>query len=500
MPQGTTIRGVPRSLAQDAWWLATEVTGLPGHKDTIHRKPDILDGPGRQRAIALVALLAIGDFLFWGHAPGLSIALFFCSIFAFSLLIGPQPRAVLKPTLLMLATSLPAIEYLQFLSVAFLITGLAISTAWARIGGGATLSLCLRTALRFVSAIPVLGIRDLISLTRQTIRLKLSPIPLLRNWALPLGGGLILASLLIEANPILDNWFGDLLHFDLPWDDLLERVFFWAGLGLLSWPFLTEQPVKAEHFGPFRPARTLPVGLNAISVRNALVLFNIMLAVQTLLDLNYLWAGASLPDGMTYATYAKRGAYPLLITALLAGAFALASRPFLAERRGLRLMVMLWLGQNVALTASSALRLSLYIDAYGLTYLRLHTTIWIAVVALGLSLTAWQIWRERTNLWLLLRCSILGLTTLYIACFINFAHIIARYNLSHFAKPDIYYICELGPTAAAAIHAAGGLGPKLRAPVPKIKGWRDWGLREWRVTRYLEQTALSEPAHEDPRR
>ena len=60
----------------------------------------------------------------------------------------------------------------------------------------------------------------------------------------------------------------------------------------------------------------------------SLILFNALFALQSGLDLVYLWGGASLPDGMSHAEYAHRGAYPLIVTALLAAGFVLiAMRP-----------------------------------------------------------------------------------------------------------------------------------------------------------------------------
>jgi hypothetical protein len=59
-----------------------------------------------------------------------------------------------------------------------------------------------------------------------------------------------------------------------------------------------------------------------------LILFNAMFLIQTCLDMLYLWGSATLPDGLTYADYAHRGAYPLIVTALLAGWFAIvATKP-----------------------------------------------------------------------------------------------------------------------------------------------------------------------------
>nr|WP_280526934.1 ATP-binding protein [Rhizobium ruizarguesonis] len=69
------------------------------------------------------------------------------------------------------------------------------------------------------------------------------------------------------------------------------------------------------------PTKNSPLG-HASLLRSPL-LFNALFAVQTLLDLVYLWGGADLPDHMSHAEYAHRGAYPLIATALLAAGFIL---------------------------------------------------------------------------------------------------------------------------------------------------------------------------------
>lgn len=204
---------------------------------------------------------------------------------------------------------------------------------------------------------------------------------------------------------------------------------------------------------------------------------------------------ATLPDGMTAAEYAHRGAYPLLITALLAGGFALAARPFAREDRRLRRLLLLWLAQNLALTLSALLWLELYVEAFGLTCLRLFAAIWMGLVG-------WQVWRDLPNRWLVVRRLGLGLAMLYAACFVNFVAIIATENLS---SPDLdgTCVCALGPTVAAAIAASGvelwaqHSDTHSRAPCPWIECWRDWGFRNCRVHRCLD--GLQETVQEDPR-
>ena len=62
------------------------------------------------------------------------------------------------------------------------------------------------------------------------------------------------------------------------------------------------------------------------AVLRSLVIFNVMFACQTFMDMNYLWGGGQLPEGITYAQYAQKGAYPLIVTALLAALFVLISQ------------------------------------------------------------------------------------------------------------------------------------------------------------------------------
>ena len=104
----------------------------------------------------------------------------------------------------------------------------------------------------------------------------------------------------------------------------------------------------------------------------SLVVFNGLFALQNGLDLAFLWSGAPLPEGVSFAEYAHRGAYLLIVTALLAGAFVLAFlRPGAAQSRAVRWLVIAWFGQNLMMVASSALRTLDYVAAYGLTQLRI---------------------------------------------------------------------------------------------------------------------------------
>ncbi|MBL8561320.1 MAG: DUF4173 domain-containing protein [Gemmobacter sp.] len=463
MPRPFPPTGLPEALARDGWWF-----DAPSPPERAPERSRAL----RPAGMALLALVALGDLLFWGHAPGLSVAVFALALFGAGVAVR-RPARWKGPLALMIGAVLPVMELVQPLSLALLGLGLLAALAWAHGAPGQWARTAAGLLLHLPQALPA----ALPALWAARPR-GLSARGALRGWALPLGGGLVLLALLMQANPILSDWLQGWQRPGLDLPRLLARALFWAGLALLIWPLLTPAPLAP--LPRLRP-RALP-GLNAEAVARALVLFNAVLAVQTAMDALFLWGGAALPPGMSAAEYAHRGAYPLMAAALLAGLFALLARPFLAERRGLKPLMMLWIGQNVALTASALLRLEHYVGLYGLTWLRLAAAIWMALVALGLMLVAVQIARGFSTRWLMIRCAGLGLGTLYLCSFLNFAAVVARVNLTHPA-PDMGYTCALGPMAAAEL-AAHPRGQVCLIELPQIEGWRDWGFRAARVLRY----------------
>lgn len=504
------FHGVPRALALDGWWLNADADyvapqaqgrglGRNHLSDTTLKSSTT---PSRKRFALVLALLALADILFFHQSLGLSIALFTFAIFVANLAEQKTPHRITAPALVLIAGNLPVIEYVQTASVLFAGLGLIVAVAWSRLGVALSVEKLSYGTHRLLMLIPVAAVKS------GSSWLKDAPLQsdfnglfhrFIRNWAIPLGGALLILSLLVSANPVLDRWMSGLLEVNFDLSNLVMRVLFWAGMALVLWPLLStsaDQLTQPDTVAPLRKTRSF--GLNARSVTNALVLFNALLALQLVLDGQVFWGSGQLPAGVSYAEYAHRGAYPLLVTALLAGGFALAARPFLEGGRWLKPLMMVWLGLNVMLTLSSLYRLGIYIEAYGLTYLRIRAGIWMVLVALWLGMIAWQIGRAKGNGWLLLRSFALGAATLYLGCFVNFAHGIATYNLNH-QRSDGYYLCTLNPTASGALW--GKLGNlTCSAQKPVIDGWRDWGFRDWRVARYiknLESQSATQGGHHE---
>lgn len=486
------LRGVPMAMQRDGWWLNAPPPreGPPPVAGSI--------GPDGLRLGLLVTLIAMGDVLVWQVLPGLSLVVFSALLVLAALAVAgrdlsrPHLALVSGGTILAL---LPLVELVQPLSLLIAMCGLSVVLAFI---AGLRPAELLRGALRLWPMGVVQGVQDVTELVSGG-RKPGAAQRMVFNWMMPLGVGAAFAVLLVSANPIVEQWLG---KFEFTISNP-ERLMFWGAISVLIWPVLSlpwmrerlraVRAVPAARFGP--PQQGL---INPASVIRALILFNALFAAQTLLDFAYLYGGVGLPEGITFAKYAHRGAYPLVITALLAGGFALLTRRWTDGSVLLRGLLMLWVAQNVALVVSSLVRLELYVEAYGLTRLRMSAAIWMALVAVGLGLILWQVWQRRDNGWLMRRGAALGAATLYACCFISFDATIARFNLTQDVHSDRFYLCRLGEGSAPVIRARTletGFGicaeQDLRVTVPQ--DWREWGFRNARTRRSLRAIMAEVP-------
>lgn len=501
MTKDYTVNGVPDALAMDAWWLTSD-TAAP------HDAPPQEGETGqafRPRALGLILLVILADFLFWGYQPGFSLAIFALAVFVVANMHDTTLSGLSKPAVLMIMSVSPVIEHVQLLSLMILLVGGLTALAWSRLTRADSAAWVMAALLRLVASLPLSGLFAVYNYVRdmqlhhntQGASGKTNAHAIWRNWAFPVGGAFVLVSLLVAANPVLEQWLAEVLDQDINIIDRLQRVMFWCGIGIMLWPLIDVQQPHAALAAP-APQFGRRLGVNCGSVLRALIIFNACLAVQTVLDLSILFGGAALPDGMTYANYAHRGAYPLLATAMLAGAFALGAWPYLKEDRLVKPLLVLWVAQNVLLTLSALLRLDLYIGEYGLTYMRIYAVIWMAVVAAGLLLVLWHVLKDRTSGAMLRRVAMLGAGTLYLCAFVNFAGLIAADAIDRAADPNnprhVYwdYVCSLGPNTGPAIKR--GLAEHPELPTAKLLqacaknsftalNWRETDLRTLRAQR-----------------
>ena len=464
-----------------------------------------------------LGLVALADGLFWHQRIGLSMVLFAAVAFAGSLFANhawSDPRRTRIAAMIVIAGLVPAIEDLNLLSFVLLMGSVGIGIAVATNPGFSKITDGLRAFLDLFLVGPFRIIGDIVRMTN--IRAIETGFAL---WFVPIVFGAIFAFLFVSANPVIARWVGLLNLRELADQINLARTLFWIFVLSTVWPFLHTRwrrwtmhtapvpPPLPETAAPApAPASDLPSLFGADAILRSLILFNVLFAVQTVLDLVFLWGNAQLPDGIGYANYAHRGAYPLIVTALLAAGFVLAAmRPRGPAQTSaiIRPLVYLWVGQNVLLVISSMLRLYRYMEIYLLTGWRIAALVWMLLVVVGLVLIVARIILEQSNGWLV-RMNLIGLlTTLYVCSLVNFDAIIADYNVTHSKEAagkgvnlDLNYLTTLGPQALPALQRAAllpGITPRecgrsrLRSiQAADMASWRSWGLRSWRLQRWLD--------------
>ncbi|MBD0329259.1 MAG: DUF4173 domain-containing protein [Thermoleophilia bacterium] len=279
----------------------------------------------------------------------------------------------------------------------------------------------------------------------------------------------------------------------------------WISAGLLRRYLQRPAPVERE-------PRDGRVGATETVV--ALVLVNALFLAFVLVQLRYLFGGASLVEtdvGLTYAEYARRGFFELVAVTALALALLLVADWALrrGRRRDERLFRVLAaaLLLLVAVVMVSALqRLRLYQREYGLTELRLYATAFVLWLAVVLGWFAGTVLRGRRHLFAGGAVAA-ALAAIVVLNAVNPDAVIARVNVDRAAERrpvDLAYLLQLSddaaPTLARALPGleaarAEHVGPPhvaatlLARACPAGRDWRSWNVGRERADRAVREAA-----------
>jgi Domain of unknown function (DUF4173) len=473
------------------------------------------------RLAAAVFSAGFSDWLILGHDMGISLVLALVIVGIVATALNPIRASTRNQSIAvtaLMAGILPLVEEVNWLSFFFALLGLTISSAilisqnrdeW----GTRLRRLCL--ALLFPFCRPVADCLRVLKLFKRRHRPKPKS-STWHTWVLPIGCSLIFFLLFADANPLIADFLGRIDFTSAHHTITPARVLFWLLIASFVWPLLhpptlRRRVCKSGQTPSIQPLLS-PVLFSASAILYSLVPFNALFALENILDLGYLWVGITLPQNMTFAEYAHRGAYPLIITAMLAAAFVLV-----ATRRGragessrpIRLLIIAWTVQNLILVVSAIRRLDLYVATYSLTYLRVAALIWMVLVAFGLITILIRILRQKTTSWLITANAVALGATLYLSCFVDTPALIARYNLGHSreiigqgAALDWCYFQYLGPSVIPVLDQKHALlweatsekmfqtqrHALVRQADARDQNWRAWTLSSWRLHRYLANT------------
>jgi hypothetical protein len=465
-------------------------------------------GSAHQIKLALAGILIVlADQLFYGRAIGSTLGGFALMLVLTVLAVHPAVRENLRARWTLVAAlgfALVQIESPTVLGWALFWTALAVSVVLPRVAPGGDILRWLRRLSFLVVAGLTAPLRDLIRAERSNARRRGGSHRSLAVLVLPLVGAAVFVTLFAVANPVVGWALRDLWAAGLdPW-----RVLFWLATLVGAWMFLRPRIAGSRQRAASVPWRATAPGVGVASVTLCLISFNVIFAVENGLDLVFLWSGARLPAGVTFADYAHRGAYTLIATALLAALFVLiALRPGSATARAPwpRRLMTLWVAQNLLLVASSMLRVVDYVSVYSLTGLRIAALIWMALVGVGLVLVCVRLFRGATANWLISANALAAGLVLAVCSGVDLNAVAAEWNVSHAREVgggvplDLCYLSSLGDAALVPLselelrHLPLALHEKVVQA--RIEAYRSLALRQgqwrgwtWRGQRRLERS------------
>lgn len=484
---------------------------------------------GHQEKIGLFALgLGIlGQYLFVGHAPGVSVVLFVIGFYAiYFYAVGgrdaatqTQPLARLSEpgSLLLVPVILLALTYVLYANPLFqalnvLVLPVLIGTQlilfthkdiqdWEK-------PAFIGILLRHLVALPVRGIKVPFGLLAARLRRgkptrghesgkKAHKVLLGLVMAAPVL--VIVISLLASADPIFLSWIN---HFPqwmegISMGEGVFRTVFAIGISLyvfgLLWGLLWEKslerhlPVanttpqikdKARVEQPFPAGYPAwpgePLRIDPLTANTFLLSINVVYVLFAAIQFSYLFGAAQgfLPEGTVYADYARRGFAELLLVAVINLGLLLIGL-FLVRKQAGRLdtvrksSLSLLMGCTIVMLISAYSRLSLYEDAYGYTVSRLLAHGFMLVIGVWLLIALLRIWRESFSLG-----KVYIVTALAAYVILNYANLEARIAVNNSTRYeqsgniDIAYLSDLSADAYPALN-------RLLIRYPKLEGLAD---------------------------
>lgn len=149
-----------------------------------------------------------------------------------------------------------------------------------------------------------------------------------------------------------------------------------------------------------------------------LILLNLVLLIVNGGDSYYLFYAQVLPDDLSYSEYVHNGVGTLIMSILMAIVILIflfrGFNNFSTEGRWLKILAYIWILQNVILVATNVMKNYMYVEEYGLTYLRIGVYIYLTLCILGLLFTFYKIYLQK-NILYLFRWNALALYSVLVA-------------------------------------------------------------------------------------
>lgn len=257
---------------------------------------------------------------------------------------------------------------------------------------------------------------------------------------------------------------------------------------------------------PLIDLRQNPKGvLDPVIAVTVLSMINALYLLFTCIQFSYLFSSFSfaLPSNFTYAEYARRGFFELVVVTcinftilLILIFFTKKSSPFL--KRPLQILESMLVLCTGIMLISAFVRMYLYEQMYGFTYLRVLTHAFMIFLFILFLFTLGRVWKEDLKLYRLY--FIFAVASFVAINYMNIDVLIARYNIDRYhstGKIDTAYLSTLSDDAvpelirllgakdkSVAAEIQNGLAGRKRA-LENADPWQSFNISRYRAKKAL---------------
>jgi hypothetical protein len=196
-----------------------------------------------------------------------------------------------------------------------------------------------------------------------------------------------------------------------------------------------------------------------VTMITILVMVNTAYLLFTVVQAAYLYGGGAdaLPIGFSYAEYARRGFFELILVTIINFAIVMLGMNLMKKGQGVvhkaaNLSYSLLIVFTFNMLGAASYKMYLYESAFGFTRLRVFVQVFMILIGILLIILLLGIWVKKTPV---LKYSVIAALTVYTALnFINIDRIIAKENILRYeetGKIDVGYIINLSYDAMPEI-------------------------------------------------
>lgn len=507
---------------------------------------------------AAFMLAILHQYLFYGHMPGISVPIFVLFFYAFMIIFAGDRltsyskfNGLLSLAIVMLSFTYVLFDslFFQLLNVIMLPLFIAVhltvwmgyhTTEWFQLGiiGDTLRHLIPRNFRHFPAAFTSITsslTENMNDDTRKTVRNIAIGIAI----SAPLLG--LVITLLSSADGLFEsflnqipNWLDHITYsegfFRLIWIFVFTLLFFGYVTGFVhpvsssnktneSFIDVNGEPQGDLETGGYLQAEASTVHLeqawipadstmetrafklDPVITGTVLILINIVYVIFVVLQFSYLfgaWEG-SLPEGMTYADYARKGFAELMVVAILNFTILMTALLLTADstkfmKRVNQLMLYLLVLCSLIILYSAYSRLHLYEEAYGFTYIRFLVHAFMLFLAVLMIIAGLRIHYKQIPL---AKCYIiLGLIAYVCVNYAGMDSYIAKKNVERYhltGDLDENFLASLSSDAVPALIEFSKEHPEFnphlkeryRVLTQQEKSWPSFNIAEYRAKRAL---------------